>query len=185
MLSGTEGETVHGGRVEHSISRDTTFGHDMRDPLLITATIYYLLERCCKALRSRNQIAATVTSKVRFADFTTVQRQATLASPTANEEEFFPVVRRLAGALLRHSHPVRLVGVKVSHLCAREDVAGQMDLGLTRSASLSMLHRRLDTLQEKHGYHAVQWGITSMLQGRFDKGDEGYRLHSPAYGLRG
>ena len=184
VLSGTEGETIRGDRVEHSISRDTTFGHDTMDPVLITATMYYLLERCCKTLRSRNQMAATVTSKVRFADFTTVQRQVTLASPTANEEVLFPVVRRLTGMLLQHNRSIRLVGVKVSHLCAGEEAVRQIDLGLTRSAALGLLHRHLDTLQEKHGYHAIQWGITCVLRGKFDGDEEGYRLHSPVYGMR-
>jgi hypothetical protein len=45
------------------------------------------------------------------------------------------------------------------------------------------LNRRLDTLREKFGYASIQWGITHALGKHFEKDDEGYRLHSPVYGL--
>ncbi len=168
-------------RVEKSISRDTTFGRDTSDTKFITSTLYYLIERCCKTLRKRNQVASTVTVKVRFADFTTVQKQTTLAVAIANEEEIFTVAQCMLSVLLRPNHLIRLVGVKVSNLSSSDKV--QMQLGVMRSEKISNLHRRLDGLQAKHGYASIQWGITYALHERYEAGDDGYRLHSPVYGL--
>lgn len=162
-IAGDHEEPLHTGREEHSMSRDRTFGHDTADTGMITATLYALAERCCKALRGDDRQAATVTVKVRFSDFTTVQRQATLPAPTSNEEEIFGVARHLLHALLQPERPIRLVGVKVSNLSA---VGGQLELGIDPPDKRLELHRKLDALQDKHGYHAIQWGITYGLRRR-------------------
>jgi DNA polymerase-4 len=181
VATGEDTQVMQYDRVEKSISRDTTFGHDTSDTKFITSTLYYLTEHCCKTLRKRNQVASTATVKVRFTDFTTVQKQTTLAVATENEEEIFTVAQRMLTVLLRPNHLIRLVGVKVSHLSSSDKA--QMQLGVMRSEKISNLHRRLDGLQAKHGYTSIQWGITYALYERYEAGDDGYRLHSPVYGL--
>lgn len=154
---------AHHHRVEKSISRDTTFGHDTQDTERITATLYSLAERCCKTLRKRNLLASTVTVKVRLADFTTVQRQSTLGIATAREEDIATTARRMLGALLRPHQYIRLVGVKVSHLSASDHAGSQMVLPIVTSEALNVLHNRLDALQAKYGRKTIQWGITYSL----------------------
>jgi DNA polymerase-4 len=168
-------------RVEKSISRDTTFWHDTNDREFIESTLYYLTERCCKTLREREQVAATVTTKVRFADFTTVQRQHTVGLPTANEEEIFGAAQTMLGILLPPHRMIRLVGVKVSHLSDIQKA--QLHLDMTREEKRAGLHQRLDVLQEKFGYTSIQWGMAYRLHERFDVSKEGYHLHSPVYEL--
>jgi DNA polymerase-4 len=181
LANGRDEQIMHYDRVEKSISRDTTFWHDTNDIEFIASTLYYLTERCCKTMRGRNQVAATVTAKVRFADFTTVQKQTTLSLPTANEEEIFGSARRLLHMLLPNKRMIRLVGVRVSHL---SDASGmQMQFDVMQSEKREQLHRRLDALQEKHGYRSIQWGITYTLRKQFEGNEEGYRLHSPVYAL--
>ena len=122
-----------------------------------------------------------MTTKVRFTDFTTVQKQTTLSLPTANEEDLFSAARMMLQILLPVRRMIRLVGVKVSHLIDRDTM--QMQLDVAQSEKRSCLHTRLDTLQEKFGYTAVQWGIAYMLHKRYQSSEEGYRLHSPVYEL--
>jgi len=177
------GEEVHSDRHEQSMSRDTTFNEDTNDAGRVIATLYYLTERCCKALRADDHLAATVTVKVRFSDFHTVQKQATLDAPTANEEDVFRTVRRLLGMVLPPKRMVRLVGVKVSHLVPAGGATGELEFGRRSSERLQHLHRRLDALQQKHGYQSIQWGITYALRDVCEPSDEGYRLHSPVYEL--
>jgi DNA polymerase-4 len=177
------GEEVRRDRHEHSMSRDTTFNEDTNDGGRILSTLYYLAERCCKALRADDQCAGTVTVKVRFANFHTVQKQATLDAPTANEEDVFRSARRLLGLVLPPGRMVRLVGVKVSHLVPAGDATGELEFGRRSSERLRHLHRKLDALQEKHGYQSIQWGITYALRDVCEPSDEGYRLHSPVYEL--
>jgi DNA polymerase IV len=181
VANGRDEHVMQYDRVEQSISRDTTFGHDTNDISFVTSTLYYLTERCCKTLRKRNQVASTVTVKVRFTDFTTVQKQTTLHSATANEEEVFAAARHMLLALFPRHQCVRLVGVKVSRLLAAD--RAQMQLDPVKSERSEQLHRRLDALQAKHGYTSIQWGITYVLHETFRSTDNGYELHSPVYEL--
>jgi nucleotidyltransferase/DNA polymerase involved in DNA repair len=144
--------------VEKSISRDMTFAADTADGDRVTGTLYYLTERCCKTLRQDGLTASTVTVRVRFADFTTVQKQATLPLPSSNEEDVFAAARRLLVLLCVPGQLVRLVGVKVSNLSGTD--GAQLDLGVTAGEKFSMLHRRLDGLQSRYGYSSIRWGIT-------------------------
>jgi DNA polymerase-4 len=150
---------------------------------MIASTLYYLVERCCKTMRRQERSASTVTVKVRFTDFTTVQKQSTLAIATANEEDVFAAALRLLGMLLRPGVPIRLVGVKVSHLSGGEDGGAQMVLGVVPAERFAALHRRLDALQAKHGYATIQWGITYALRKTAAANDDGYELHNAVYGM--
>ncbi len=183
VANGNDEQVMTYDRVEKSISRDTTFGHDTSDHTFITSTLYYLTERCCKTLRERNQCASTVTVKVRFTGFMTLQKQTTLRLATANEEDLFTVARHMLGDLLPRGRCIRLVGVKVSHLSASGQAGSQTVLDIAASEKLSALHRRLDALQAKYGYRSIQWGITYALHETFREDDEGYELHSPVYAL--
>lgn len=180
VANGRDEQVMQFDRVEKSISRDTTFWRDTNDGEFITSTLYYLTERCCKTLRKRNHAASTVTVKVRFADFTTVQKQNTLAVATANEEDVFCLARKLLSELLPRNRMIRLVGVKVSNL---QEAGEQMELGVKNSEKLGRLHSRLDALQEKYGYKSIQWGIAYALQDAFQVDAAGYHLHSPVYEL--
>lgn len=180
VANGRDEKVMQYDRVEKSISRDTTFWRDTNDSEFITSTLYYLTERCCKTLRKRNHVASTVTVKVRFADFTTVQKQSTFAGATAHEEDVFGLARKLLRELLPRTRMIRLVGVKVSNL---EEAGAQMELGVKNSDKLGRLHSRLDALQEKHGYKSIQWGIAYALKDAFQVDAAGYHLHSPVYEL--
>jgi DNA polymerase-4 len=181
VANGMDEQVMHYDRVEKSISRDTTFWHDTNDIPFIESTLYYLSERCCKTLRKRNQVAATVTTKVRFTDFTTVQKQYTSSLPTANEEDIFGTARTLLHVLLPSRRMIRLVGVKVSHLTGSGNM--QMQLDAAQAEKRTRLHARMDALQQKHGYNAIQWGITHTLHRAYTIDKEGYHLHSPVYEL--
>ena len=143
--------------VEKSISRDRTFGTDTADSERVSATLYTLAERCCKALRQDELLASTVTVRVRFTDFTTVQKQCTLRRPSSNEEDVFAGARRLLAVLSSPGQLVRLVGVKVSILGAE---GAQLDLDAAVPEKFGTLHRRLNGLQTRYGYDSIRWGIT-------------------------
>ena len=155
-MEGRGSPVAHEHRVEKSISRDTTFARDTRDAEFMTAALYGLTEDCCKTLRRQGLAAGTVTVKVRFTEFTTVRKQITLPLPVVHEEEVFPVVRRLFGALCVPDRPVRLVGVHVDHLVPAAAVPQLLDA--CPAEKLDRLHARLDALQEKFGEDRVQWG---------------------------
>jgi DNA polymerase-4 len=171
VADGRCSSTLHHGRVEHSISRDRTFGEDTVDRERIAATLYYLIERCCKTLRRRELCAQTVTVKVRSSRFLTLQKQLTLRVPTANEEEIFAVARPLLERLLPARERVRLVGIKASHLVPGGGEGSQMELAAAEKEKRGTLHQRVDVLQEKHGYRCIHWGITHPLHWELRRSD--------------
>jgi DNA polymerase-4 len=179
VAGGRDAQSMVYDRVEKSISRDTTFSQDSADRSFIESTLYYLTEKCCKTLRRRDMAASTVTARVRLSDFTTIQKQLTLTTPSADEWEIFGSVRRLLSVLLPRNRMVRLVGVRVSNLRSAAD----RQLDMIRDEKAGQLSRRLDALRAKFGYASIQWGITYSLSKRYAADDEGYRLHSPVYGM--
>jgi DNA polymerase-4 len=155
------------GQKEKSISRDRTFGEDTSDGSRLLATLYCLTERCCKTLRKDDLTASTVTVRVRSADFTTVQKQTTLALPSSNEEEIFAAARQMLASLHAPGRFVRLVGVKVSGLV--DAGARQLTLDVVPSGKFDALHRRLDVLQSRYGEASIRWGITCGVAERRDE----------------
>ncbi len=181
VAAGKETQRMQYNRVEKSISRDTTFSQDTCDRDLILSTLYYLTERCCKTLRRRQHRATTVTAKVRFADFTTVQKQTTLPASSDHEDDIFASAQQLVQLLLPDKQFIRLVGVKVSNLS--DTSSQQLELDGGKAEKIDRLYKRIDALQEKHGYTTIRWGITQHLHKSFASDARGYRLHSPVYEL--
>jgi DNA polymerase-4 len=103
------------GEVVGSISNERTFREDVADPASIESVLCGLCERVCWRARNRGIKARTVTLKLRYADFHTLNRSRTLA-PTSSELELYPVVKDLLATARTRSLPVRLLGLQLSNL---------------------------------------------------------------------
>jgi DNA polymerase-4 len=106
-----------------------------------------------------------VTLKLRYADFTTITRQETLATATATDT----TVRDAAVALLDTAwsgDAVRLLGVGVSGL----DEAPQLDL--FAQPVNDRIDRTLDTLRERFGQSAIRRGTGEGLHDLDWRGDD-------------
>lgn len=101
-----------------SISRETTFERDLhavRDKAELGATFTRLCEQVADDLRRKGYVGRTVGIKLRFDDFRTVTRDATLPAPVSQAAQ----IRRTAGQCLKRvdlSRRMRLLGVRVSKL---------------------------------------------------------------------
>ncbi len=98
-----------------SISKERTFAEDIFGRDYVISTLSELSEEVGYRLRAEGMQARTVSIKVRFADFTTITRDKTLAESTNLDNEIFKSVKEL---FRRHGGkpPWRLVGVKLSGL---------------------------------------------------------------------
>jgi DNA polymerase-4 len=130
-----------------TLSNERTFREDVRDATTITSMLCALCERVCWRARKRDVKARTVTLKLRYADFETLQRSRTI-TPTCSELELYPVVLELfRGARLRRT-AIRLLGLKLSNLQPR-----------TQQLSLfepQRLHRTMDSIRARYGYGALR-----------------------------
>jgi len=148
-----------------SVSREETFARDVAQRPALHLRIAELAGDVGARLRTGGWTARTVTLKLRYADFTTITRQQTLASATATDT----TVRDAAVALLDTAwsgDAVRLLGVGVSGL---ED-APQLDL-FAQPAS-DRIDRTLDRLRQRFGQDAIRRGTGDGLHDLDWRGDD-------------
>jgi DNA polymerase IV len=97
----------------------------------------------------------TVSIKIRFADFTTITRSRTIAEATDVTQEIYRTALQLYDALGLQRARIRLVGVRVVGLVARETVQRQLVLG-EREHGWSEADRAVDRATLRFGKAAVR-----------------------------
>lgn len=99
-----------------SISREVTFARDVRDGALLRRTLHEQAAEVARDLRAEGLSGATVKLKLRWPDFTTLTRQATLPEATDDAAVITAQAVRLLEQAWTPGRPVRLIGVGVSGL---------------------------------------------------------------------
>jgi DNA polymerase-4 len=105
-----------------SMSRETTFERDLhavRDRAALSALFGELCARLAQDLQRRGYVGRTVGIKLRYDNFQRATRDTTITGYTDDAA----VIRRAAGLALKRAsldRPLRLLGVKVAGLVARE-----------------------------------------------------------------
>jgi DNA polymerase-4 len=135
------------GETLGTLSNERTFREDLSDPDCIAAMLCSLCEHVCWRARKRGVKARTVTLKLRYADFQTLQRSRTI-SPTCSELELFPVMFELLKRNRKRRAAVRLLGIRLSNL----EPQGQQ-LSLFEPIAL---HLAMDAVRDRYGYDAVR-----------------------------
>jgi DNA polymerase-4 len=100
-----------------SISQEETFERDIADPERLHDELLRMAERLAGHLRDRAQVARTVTTKVRYPDFSIRTRSTSLPIGTDDARRIGELACSLLDRALRdRPGPLRLVGVGVSGL---------------------------------------------------------------------
>jgi DNA polymerase-4 len=100
-----------------SISQEETFARDIGDPERLHDELRRMSVKVAEYLRNRGQVARTVTTKVRYPDFTIRTRSTSLPVGTDEAERIGELACSLLDRALRdRPGPLRLVGVGVSGL---------------------------------------------------------------------
>lgn len=115
LARGEDARAVDTERVEKSIGHEETFDHDILDRPFLRAELLRLADRVAARLRRAQWEAATVSIKIRFDDFRTVNRSQTLPEPTAVGQRIGEAAQALFEQIDRRD-PVRLVGVRAERL---------------------------------------------------------------------
>lgn len=138
---------------EKSISAAETFARDIDDPEIILQEFLRLTEKATARLRGRSLYAKTISIKVRFADFTTVNRSKTLPLATDSTHEIYEVVKNLYGALRMDRTQLRLVGISLENL--QSDAPEQLILG-ARERGWREAEGAMDRAQARFGRGSVR-----------------------------
>jgi DNA polymerase-4 len=142
---------VH-GNIAGSISNERTFSADVGDWRRVEAQLLGLSERACWRARKRDIRARTITLKLRYANFQTVDRGRTVA-PTNREEHVYGTVLDLLRKNRHESRAVRLVGIRLSNFIGED-----AQLSLPFGPEEQVLGGAVDAVREKFGYDAIRLG---------------------------
>ncbi len=177
--SGIDDRKVEAPGPAKSISRETTFEKDSRDPALLRGTLRYLSERVGSDLRQRGKLAKCITLKLRYADFTTVTRQQSLSQASSNTDQtiFDTGLKLLKKELAAEKQLVRLIGIGASNLTEASQQLDMLDPPARRQEKLNHV---IDRIRQKYGFTAIQTGRTLRLKDLFPETEDGYTLHTPS-----
>ena len=137
-----------------SISKETTFIHDVSDAEQLKRVMRGLSDEVGRRLRREGLLGMTVKIKLRWADFTTLTRQVKLAQPTHHDHIIFETAWGLVLKTWTPGRPVRLIGVGVSDF---EVTSVQRTLwGEETNAQQDRLESALDDLHDRFGRNSVR-----------------------------
>ncbi len=140
--------------VDKSISAETTFEVDVADPAVVRRAMLGLSDKVGSRLRRAGLVGRTVVIKVRFADFRTVTRSRTLASPTDVSRDLLDTAWGLYQAL-RPGERIRLIGVRAENLLPAATASLQPELG-ARDQGWREADQAADAARAKFGSAAVR-----------------------------
>jgi len=141
-----------------SISAERTFGNDIVEAQEIHRRLIKLVDQVCYRLRQEGMNAGVVTLKLRYADFSTINRAHSLPAATDRNGQVRELAKQLLAAAHTRRQGIRLLGVKLSGL-----VEGARQLSLFAAAEddkEGKLLMTLDGLAEKHK-GKVSLGVSS------------------------
>jgi len=108
----------NGPRIRKSISKDRTFLEDVGPEAInyLHEVIFIICERIAEKVKKKALEYRTVTVKLRYADYTTIQRSRTLPMSTGDADMLRRIAREIFDQKRGPDRAVRLLGVKVSGL---------------------------------------------------------------------
>jgi DNA polymerase-4 len=136
-----------------SIGSENTFDKDTSDKRLLRSTLLNQADEIASRLRKNNVAAKTLSLKLRFEDFHTITRQATLDDPTQNEVTIYEkAIQLLDREDLSHQR-IRLIGISLSKLMPPRT---QFDLFDKSNEKKDRLSEAIDKIREKHGKDSIK-----------------------------
>lgn len=139
-----------------SIGHETTFETDVRDPDTVRDVLLSLTEQVATRLRRHGLRARGVSLKIRFGDFQTISRSATLTDASDVTVELWSCARRLFDEWSRNFVPVRLIGVTAERL---ERGEGQLSLfSDAQRLRARKLDEVTDTIKNRFGKDLIRRG---------------------------
>jgi DNA polymerase-4 len=157
LARGIDARTVSAERETKSVSAETTFETDVAAFRQLERTLWYLSEKVSARLKLKELAGATVTLKLKTADFRLRTRARSLAAPTQLAAKIFAAGREL---LEREADGTkfRLLGIGLSALASPAD-ADPADLVDRQGERTKAAEHAVDRLRAKFGSAAVVKGL--------------------------
>lgn len=156
LAHGRDARRVKPQRETKSVSSETTFNSDIKDPRRLEDILWELCEKVSARMKASGFEGRVVTLKLKTADFKTVTRRATLDGPDNLARTAFAAARRMLHETAG-GKSYRLIGVGFSGLSSLRDhaEAGLFDDGREKIAAQE---KAIDAIREKFGKDAIGAG---------------------------
>jgi DNA polymerase-4 len=157
LARGIDRRPVVAERETKSVSAETTFERDIASLRPLERTLWQLSDRVAARLKAAELAGATVTLKLKTADFRIRTRAQSLPSPTQLAERIFAAGRVLLAREIDGTK-FRLLGIGVSAIVDARD-ADPADLVDRRAERSAAAERAVDALRRRYGRGAVVKGL--------------------------
>lgn len=154
LARGIDDRPVVPDRQAKSMGQEQTFGQDLTDPMEVKRVLLSQVEQVARRLRKHGVLARGIAIKVRFGDFETITRSATLDRPTDITTELWRAARDLFDRW--PFRPVRLIGAAAERL-TREPPQGELFVDAQRDRQ-QRLDQVADTINHRFGKSAIRRG---------------------------
>lgn len=154
---GRDNRKISATREVKSISNETTFPNDLRDPDLLDGHIWRLAEKLSARAKAQGLAGRVVVLKLKTHDFKTLTRQTALPDGTQMADRIYAQAAQLLAANLKFA-PFRLIGLGLGDLIpeAQGDRAG--NLLDPQEAKRLQAERASDEIRKKFGDQAIVKG---------------------------
>jgi DNA polymerase-4 len=157
LSRGIDDRSVNPERESKSVSAETTFGEDIASFKPLEKILWSLCERVSRRLKSGGIAGATVTLKLKTADFRIRTRARSLGEPTQLAARIFEAGRDLLAREIDGTK-FRLLGIGTSNLVDAEKADGA-DLVDRKGERAAKAEHAVDKVREKFGNAAVIKGL--------------------------
>ena len=118
-----------------SISTETTFARDLPDGPELREQLAWLARELVERMARHGSRGRTIAIKLRYRNFHTITRQASLPEPTDDYEQIFATVASLLDKVVQPEDKFRLLGIHISKLVEDSGEPGQPQQNLFLSVT--------------------------------------------------
>ena len=141
-----------------SIGKETTFGTNITEKAVLVKELLKISQLVGYAARKKGYKGRTITLKIRFHNFITLNRSKTLENPTNLDDIIFKIVVELLDKVRHKKGGVRLLGIKLSNLTLGNGIKQLKflrDEEDKKDDKLEQLTQSLDEIRKKYGTKSV------------------------------
>ncbi len=140
-----------------SISKETTFSEDLRDPDLLEGHLWRLADQVSARAKAKGLAGRVVTLKLKRSDHRILTRRQSLPAPTALADVIFRTAQPLLTPAMEAA-PFRLLGIGISELTADSGPGFSADLLDPEAGRRAEAERAMDRLRARFGADSVVKG---------------------------
>lgn len=154
--NGYGSDYLHTEHERKSLSKETTFDHDIVSKTKIESILFELAGKASQLLRDEGWHSSTVSIKLRYSDFVTLTRAKTLA-PTDDDKTIYNAAVCLFRKACTRRVGVRLIGIHLSNLSHYTE---QGILFEDEEVIRKRMLKAVMNIRDKYGYNSIHIGRT-------------------------